>query len=189
MAELFRFRCFRCQKLLGASPSRIGSVVHCPRCRAELIVPPPLEAEPGDNPARGDDPDGGPIRLDDLGLRLDPEPHRKPAPGPAPDAGPSPLDYLESLADEPDPDPTADPEADPEPDDPPALPESPGPIHTAPTPSALGRRRRPARREPVARARDVILPRTVVVAWSLFVLLALAFAFAAGLLIGHYQWK
>jgi hypothetical protein len=40
----------------------------------------------------------------------------------------------------------------------------------------------------VARARDVVLPRSVVLAWSLFVLLALALAFGAGLLAGHYIW-
>jgi len=39
------------------------------------------------------------------------------------------------------------------------------------------------------RPRDLILPRSVVTAWSLFVLLALAFAFLSGLLAGHYVWK
>jgi hypothetical protein len=39
------------------------------------------------------------------------------------------------------------------------------------------------------RARDVVLPRSVVLAWSLFVLLALAAAFGAGLLAGHFVWR
>jgi hypothetical protein len=39
------------------------------------------------------------------------------------------------------------------------------------------------------RARDLLIPRTVVAAWSLFVLLALGMAFVAGLLAGHFVWK
>lgn len=41
----------------------------------------------------------------------------------------------------------------------------------------------------VCRTGDVILPASVILAWSLFVLFAQAFAFLAGLLIGHYYWK
>jgi hypothetical protein len=37
--------------------------------------------------------------------------------------------------------------------------------------------------------REVTLPATVVLAWSLFVLLALGMAFIAGLMIGHFVWK
>lgn len=44
--------------------------------------------------------------------------------------------------------------------------------------------------EPMARRTgDVVLPASVILAWSLFVLFAQAFAFLAGLLIGHYYWK
>ncbi|MDE2507206.1 MAG: hypothetical protein KGM43_08355 [Planctomycetota bacterium] len=39
------------------------------------------------------------------------------------------------------------------------------------------------------RPRDLILPRSVVMAWSLFVLLALAATFLAGLLAGHFIWR
>jgi hypothetical protein len=39
------------------------------------------------------------------------------------------------------------------------------------------------------RPRDVVLPRSVAATWSLFVLLALALAFLAGLLAGHFVWK
>jgi hypothetical protein len=35
----------------------------------------------------------------------------------------------------------------------------------------------------------VILPRTAAVAWSLFAILALAFAFTSGLFVGHVLWK
>jgi hypothetical protein len=42
---------------------------------------------------------------------------------------------------------------------------------------------------PPARSRDLVLPRSAVTAWSLFVLLALTLAFFAGLLAGHYVWR
>lgn len=42
-----KFRCYRCGKLLGAPPRRVGAVVSCPRCRAELQVPAPSDEEPG----------------------------------------------------------------------------------------------------------------------------------------------
>ena len=35
---------------------------------------------------------------------------------------------------------------------------------------------------------DVLLPRTAVLLWSFFVIVALAFAFGAGLLCGHFLW-
>ncbi len=34
-----RFRCYRCSQLLGASAKRVGSIISCPRCGAELKVP------------------------------------------------------------------------------------------------------------------------------------------------------
>jgi phage FluMu protein Com len=37
--------------------------------------------------------------------------------------------------------------------------------------------------------REVVLPASVVLAWSLFVLAGIAMSFAAGLLIGHFLWK
>jgi hypothetical protein len=37
--------------------------------------------------------------------------------------------------------------------------------------------------------REVVLPASVVVAWSIFVLLSVAFSFIAGLMVGHYLWK
>ncbi len=40
-----KFRCYRCGKLLGASPRKAGSVVECPRCRAEIQVPAPAAGE------------------------------------------------------------------------------------------------------------------------------------------------
>lgn len=36
---------------------------------------------------------------------------------------------------------------------------------------------------------EVVLPASVVLAWSLFVLMAIPLAFIAGLMVGHYIWK
>jgi hypothetical protein len=47
-------------------------------------------------------------------------------------------------------------------------------------------------RTPVTQPRivhEVILPASVVLAWSLFVLAAIALSFLAGLLVGHYLWR
>ena len=38
------------------------------------------------------------------------------------------------------------------------------------------------------RLREVILPASVVLSWSLFVLFAIALSFVAGLLLGHFVW-
>jgi phage FluMu protein Com len=38
-----KFRCYRCNQLLGASSRRAGTVISCPRCSAELEVPRPDE--------------------------------------------------------------------------------------------------------------------------------------------------
>ena len=38
-----RFRCYRCNQLLGASSRRAGAVITCPKCGAELKVPRPEE--------------------------------------------------------------------------------------------------------------------------------------------------
>jgi DNA-directed RNA polymerase subunit RPC12/RpoP len=45
------------------------------------------------------------------------------------------------------------------------------------------------RRAELARPFDLVLPRAVVASWSLLVLLAITFAFIAGLLAGHYVWQ
>ena len=40
----------------------------------------------------------------------------------------------------------------------------------------------------IRRVRDVVLPASVVLSWSLFVLLGIALSFVAGLLMGHFLW-
>ena len=41
--ERLRFRCYRCNQLMGASLKKMGTIVNCPRCKAELRVPGPEE--------------------------------------------------------------------------------------------------------------------------------------------------
>jgi hypothetical protein len=41
--DRLRFRCYQCNQLLGAPPKKAGSVISCPRCKAELMVPAPEE--------------------------------------------------------------------------------------------------------------------------------------------------
>ncbi|HWE36820.1 MAG TPA: hypothetical protein VG406_09660 [Isosphaeraceae bacterium] len=99
--------------------------------------------------------------------------------------GPSPLESTPSPA------PAIDPPPAPAPDQPmpaadpagAALPfrVEPIPLH-AEIPSLLADRRAP-------RSRDLVtLPRAAILAWSLFASLALAMAFVAGMMVGHYLW-
>jgi phage FluMu protein Com len=38
-AERLKFRCYRCSQLLSVAPSRAGTVVSCPKCKADLLIP------------------------------------------------------------------------------------------------------------------------------------------------------
>lgn len=178
-----RFRCYRCNKMLGVSPLKAGRVVACPSCGAELIVPEP-EADPepnveGVSPAESDfvrltpgDPSASeelPNVLVDVptSLMTDATPFR-------PLFQDEPMTAIEGS------------------DLPPteadfsslgiSLPTMPAPlVVTSPGPILD--------REPRGRSRDLILPRGVVAAWSLLVLLAVVAAFGAGVLTGHFVWK
>ena len=37
--EPIKFRCYKCNKLLGVPARKVGSIVSCPQCQAELQVP------------------------------------------------------------------------------------------------------------------------------------------------------
>jgi phage FluMu protein Com len=98
MAELFKFRCYQCQKLIGAPASKFGKVVNCPRCRVELIVPSPDDQEPPPEP-----PDPDAFRPEDLGISLEPEPLVKPkiaqtSQTPQEPVGPDPIAFLQQVA-------------------------------------------------------------------------------------------
>ena len=48
-ADLLKFRCYRCNQLLAVSPSKVGAIVACPKCKADLVVPgaeTPTKGEP-----------------------------------------------------------------------------------------------------------------------------------------------
>ena len=41
--ERLKFRCYKCNQLLSATRKKAGTVIACPRCKAELKVPEPQE--------------------------------------------------------------------------------------------------------------------------------------------------
>src|SRR5262245_50657164 len=47
-AERLKVRCYRCNQLLAVPAQRAGSVVACPKCKAELLIPSPESPAPGD---------------------------------------------------------------------------------------------------------------------------------------------
>jgi DNA-directed RNA polymerase subunit RPC12/RpoP len=52
--ERLKFRCYRCNQLLGATPNKAGSVVTCPKCSAELLIPiPELRPDEGSDIQEG----------------------------------------------------------------------------------------------------------------------------------------
>jgi hypothetical protein len=220
-----KFRCYRCNQLLGVSLSKAGGVVACPKCSAELRVPQP--SEPGPAPGAGPGartsatappPDEARAGAPDAGLSLDlldirPEDIRvepgvvvqlptDPAPPPPGEPGDEAgaidvLPPIDTSPRVPKPPPKADDDrrgpavdvaatilAPPPPPDEPA-----GEVAVPPILVDAPRVVKPVRRGPAPRARDVLLPRSAVAAWSLFVILALGLAFLAGLLAGHYVWR
>jgi len=276
--ERLKFRCYRCNQLLGATPNKAGSVVTCPKCSAELLIPVPglpaseaaLAPAPAQTPA-----------LQRLGVRLDAPPRNEPAsappPAPLPEATaamaavgtnprePTPpgyfdeiaavlppdlidlkpedlrveAEFFESLARQPQPPPVIrEPAPWPPPaslapsfasesfaspsfappfgetagaPSPPAVTKSflaetvdlaPKPVEMPVSPPVPARVDAPLvgtsieiEHPPILppgteirRIREVVLPASVVVSWSLFVLLGITLSFVAGLLMGHFLW-
>jgi hypothetical protein len=200
-----KFRCTQCHQLLGASPSRSGSVVTCPKCASAVVVPGPSEESPpppAEDAAAGTvpppAPQGGPwippdvldIRPEDIRVELGIDLERPLAPPPPP----TPPGV--SLHTEPEPPPLVFPPAYDLADESPVATSAPVPLPAEPAPAPVVP---PIKIEPEAivearttspgRPRDVVLPRSVVATWSLLVLLAQALAFVAGLLAGHYVWR
>ncbi len=196
MAELFKFRCSQCEKLLGVSPKKAGRTVQCPRCGTELIVPivetasdsldlqpldeslelgidlglaSPLDLQPSDR-ARSKIAEPAVVEVEAISFleRIAGTEDVEPAnPGSIVDSEPS-ASYLEG----------PDADLDPEPL-----------VQTPVEPLVSQARRSRGHQASIDRRRDVVIPRTAVVAWSIFALLALACSFVAGLMIGHYRWK
>ena len=239
--ERLKFRCYQCNQLLASAPGKAGSIVSCPRCKADLVVP------ASDSPAAAD-PESGAIgkasgraestlkppkpgisagleefsaaipadlidlRPEDLRVeaeffqnltrapdpRVEPEPASRGVPEPPETfpsietgfpAGPaSSIPAINTAA-------PLSPAATRRPESPSAFsslppsapvlaPSSPvvPPIEIEP-PSLLppGREFRPVH--------EVVLPASVVLAWSLFGLIGIATSFLAGLMVGHYFWR
>jgi hypothetical protein len=283
--ERLKFRCYRCNQLLASSPNKAGTVVSCPKCQADLLVPAP-GSQPGSEPELPIRPEAEPqVKVDtepapQLQLRPQAEPQVKVDTGPAPQIQPtapqrrdvasatatiekrpagepersvvndvSPMippdladlrpedlrveaEFFQSLTRTP-PSPPVDPVPWPPPEPaaptfsfetpistvlPPVVPDFPrdaGPLEAAPpVPETPERPPRPvpAPSPPVTsvtlgpqieiepptilpashelgRIREVVLPASVVLAWSLFVLVGIALSFTAGLLMGHFIWR
>jgi DNA-directed RNA polymerase subunit RPC12/RpoP len=210
------FRCFRCNQVLRTGRQKAGSVVACPKCGAELIVPEPTleksvtgEEGSGDNvrvgPSRTttpkpEAPDLSDIRVEDI--RVEPgvvlnRPEPEPEPQPQASAEPPPMPFGVKI----EPEPLLSPRTAlrPRREAPAAAPE-PSPIPSIEASlefPAIDVEPLPVRPEPPAvipdragpaRPRDLVLPEAAVVSWSLFVILALFLAFVAGLLAGHFVW-
>lgn len=234
--ERLKIRCYQCNQLLAVSPNRAGTVVACPKCKADLLIPRQETLSKGDGD--GDDPGlagnpsssvkapssaaGSPSALSESSpfmaeiaamippelAALRPEDLRVEA------------EFFETLTNEPPvalhshgslPVPpivlvgnaagdsgdtgfaqprlrTAPIAATPSPiAAPPPLPVPrvnvvvpPIQLDTSPIlpPTTEARR-----------IREVTLPATVVLAWSVFVLASVAMSFIAGLMIGHFLWR
>jgi phage FluMu protein Com len=235
-AELVKFRCYRCNQLLAVSPGKVGAIVACPKCQADLVVPgaeSPTKVEPRPQPkgpaAAGTgpgDPTSRSVPLPGFFGETPPE-----IPAEVADLRPEDLrveaEFFANLTRKP-PEPEPNPAASvPEPISPEiaTLPQTPPPIPKVATPfrppevfsaapETVDMTARPAPampvfapvelvvppiqiettdlRTPVDQPRivhEVILPASVVLAWSLFVLAAITLSFLAGLLVGHFLWR
>jgi hypothetical protein len=266
--DRLKFRCYRCNQLLASAANKAGTVVSCPKCQADLVVPAP-EPQSGSEPelpvrpmaepqlakietgvaprAQSDDPYIGNLassRTATVEQAARPEPDRSfvndisaMIPPDLADLRPEDLrveaEFFQSLTREPARPPAPDPAPWPAPESPSPSFGFETPIFTSPAPvvsepvratrtveeaPALPRTVDLAPRPPeipkptpevptigpqieiepptilppsheLGRVREVVLPASVVLAWSLFVLLGITLSFVAGLLMGHFLWK
>ncbi|MGP0068081.1 MAG: hypothetical protein ACLQGP_31350 [Isosphaeraceae bacterium] len=251
-AERLKIRCYRCNQLLAVSPNKAGTVVACPKCKADLLIPrqePQTTGEGTEQAASGTTllsslkesesssagaprisvesssfleeiaaiipPEVAALRPEDLRVeaeffdQLSHEP--TPAVRPAPEAAPSltgrsdPFQFPESFSPEDLPLATEKPVRNPSGVGFAVATEMAAPAATIPAPPPLPAPAvdpvlPPIQFEPppvtllpptqeARRISEVTLPASVVVAWSLFVLLAVAMSFIAGLMIGHFLWR
>lgn len=184
-----RFRCVYCNQKMGIARRKAGSVVDCPKCKGQLVVPQPAEDE--DSPDGEPEPAGAAVGAADAAgagdITHSPEvPARAPAKpdslAPKP-AGPSLFergDIDEMLARD-------------------ARPAPPGPAAPVPAPAApkpVNPIDRVAKEEAARRVAPPVpavagtpspgltLTPTTATVLSVGVVLALAFSFAAGLVVG-----
>ena len=94
-----RFRCAYCNQLMGIARRKAGTVVSCPKCAGQVVVPQPGpgddDAEPSPVHAPQPAPEGGLFEQSDFGKIFDagPNPHLlNPSPQPRPAVkNPAPL--------------------------------------------------------------------------------------------------
>ena len=234
-ADLLKFRCYRCNQLLAVAPSKVGAIVACPKCKADLVVPGGIPAQggtatPNEGSRRGrarsqrSALEIGVAQFSRRAVHRDPARCGRPAargftsrsrvfratdaqaagsePSTRPPSVPEPV--LSNFAPPP-PIPTPIPEI--------ASPMRPPEVFSvaaepvditprlAPTPPAFApvdsvvppiEIETSSLRTPATEPRiihEVILPAAVVLAWSVFVLAAIALSFLAGLLVGHFLWR
>ena len=265
--ERLKFRCYRCNQLLAVAPSKAGTVVSCPKCQADLLIP------GGEPRARGDGENRAKAEVEartgvetEAPARAEAEPRARaeaaailgssqvpPKPAPVPlfmgdDRGRDPTRSRRPATRGPasrgrvfrEPDPPATAGHDRRSGSlagariphtrrshpsrsrlrlPSSLPRRPRassgrPHRSLCLPETADRVPRPSERpsrpdevssigpqieiEPpsilppgteIRRVSEVVLPASVVLAWSLFVLAGIALAFVAGLMMGHFLWK
>lgn len=212
--DRLKFRCYRCNQLLSASPRRAGKEISCPRCKAMLVVPDPSVAQASARAPAGSAPRKiagqaikGPTafleNLDDIAsaipedlVGLRPEDIRVEAEfvdlavdtsepeSPRPIAPARPVANLTAEA--------APAKVSVETIAPPEVVEqssTDADMDEILPPIAVETVTiRPTNRD-IRHVREVVLQPATVLAWSLLVLLSIPMAFIAGLLIGHFLWK
>jgi hypothetical protein len=196
---VLKFRCYRCDKLLGISPAKAGKTTTCPKCQADLIVP------ESDVPADADMRAAARAlvpNLDESDTIAAPEPRPQHEPGfswedldatifeTAAEAGAIDLGIATAKAKPPQPEPTLAPEPEPAPvpvapiipivDTPPPIVVPEIKVEAPVVQSDRSSRRRPG---------EVVLTQGVIASWSVFMLLALAISFVAGVFVGHFFWR
>jgi phage FluMu protein Com len=202
---VLKFRCYRCDKLLGISPAQAGKTTTCPKCQADLVVP-ETDLPPDEDiraAARALVPN-----LDESVTINEPKPGPKPQHEPgfswedldatifetAAEVDAVNLGIATALAPAPPEPPKAAPEPEPVPE-PAPVPVAPiVPIVETSAPIVVPEIKVEApvvRTERTSRTRpgDVVLTQGVIASWSVFMLLALAISFVAGVFVGHFLWK
>ncbi len=209
--ERLKFRCYKCNQLMSVPQTKAGSVIACPKCRADLLIP-------GEASAHGDDPLGtaqpnlapareGPILGDFTEIasilpaelaNLRPEDVRVEAEvfeqltrprAPEPASLETELDLSALGEDRPPPfvesgSPAAvETYQTPAPAPPVAPTQIVAPPIAIEPPSILPKNQTPKT------IREVVLPASVVLAWSFFGLIGILVSFIAGLTVGHFLWK
>lgn len=154
-----KIRCYSCGQLLGVSRSKAGRVIACPKCASELTIP-PLDALELVETGKPSPINEPSDDMEEFGL---PEKFPEEAPADFEPAGAATAEAVEPAA---------------EIKIPAIRVESTSKIRGSSNSVKVG-----------ATNRDLLIPRSVVAAWSLLVLAALMFAFLTGLLAGHFIWR